>query len=56
MDIVRMAAVGMRNKEISEKLSISEGTVKMHLHSIYEKLGISGRVELSIYARDNALL
>ncbi|HEX2122015.1 MAG TPA: response regulator transcription factor [Thermoanaerobaculia bacterium] len=56
MDIVRMAAVGMRNREIGEKLSISEGTVKMHLHSIYEKLGISGRVELTIYARDNALL
>ena len=55
-DIVRMVAVGLRNKEIAEKLAISEGTVKMHLHSIYEKLGISGRVELSIYAREHALV
>jgi DNA-binding CsgD family transcriptional regulator len=28
----------------------------MHLHSIYEKLGVSGRMELSIYARENALV
>ena len=55
-DIVRMVAVGLRNKEIADRLAISEGTVKMHLHSIYEKLGMSGRVELSIYARDNALV
>ena len=56
LEIVRMAATGLRNKEIGEKLSISEGTVKMHLHSIYEKLEISGRMELSIYARENELL
>ena len=56
LDIVRMVAKGARNKEIAEKLGISEGTVKMHLHTTYEKLGISGRVELSIYARENALL
>jgi DNA-binding NarL/FixJ family response regulator len=56
IEIVRMAAIGARNKEIAEKLGISEGTVKMHLHTIYEKLRISGRVELSIYARDHALV
>ncbi|HEX8172934.1 MAG TPA: response regulator transcription factor [Thermoanaerobaculia bacterium] len=56
LDIVRMVATGLRNKEIGEKLSISEGTVKMHLHSIYEKLSISGRVELSNYARDHDLV
>jgi DNA-binding NarL/FixJ family response regulator len=56
LDIVRMVATGARNKEIAEKLGISEGTVKMHLHTTYEKLGISGRLELSIYARDHALI
>lgn len=56
LEIVRMVATGLRNKQIGEKLAISEGTVKMHLHSIYEKLDISGRVELSNYARENSLV
>lgn len=56
MEIVRMLASGLRNKEIGERLTISEGTVKMHLHSIYEKLHVSGRLELTIYARDNGLV
>ena len=56
LDIVRMVATGARNREIAEKLGISEGTVKMYLHTIYEKLGISGRVELSNYAREHALV
>src|SRR5215210_2753765 len=41
LDIVRMVAVGARNKKIAEQLGIAEGTVKMHLHTIYEKLDIS---------------
>lgn len=56
LDIVRMVAFGARNKKIAEQLGIAEGTVKMHLHTIYEKLEISGRVELSIYAREHALI
>lgn len=56
LDIVRMAASGARNREIGERLGISEGTVKMHLHSIYGKLRVSGRVELTIYAREHALV
>jgi len=56
LDIVRMVATGARNREIGEKLGISEGTVKMHLHTIYEKLGIGGRVELTNYAREHALV
>lgn len=56
LEIVRLAASGLRNKQIGDKLSITEGTVKIHLHAIYQKLGVSGRVELSNYARDKALL
>jgi DNA-binding NarL/FixJ family response regulator len=55
LDIVRMAARGLRNRQIADELSISEGTVKIHLHSIYAKLGVSGRVELTLYAREHAL-
>lgn len=53
LEIVRLAATGHHNREIAESLHITEGTVKVHLHNIYEKLGIEGRVELTIYARDH---
>lgn len=56
LELVKMVGVGLRNKQIAEKLGISEATVKIHLHSVYQKLGISGRVELSIYARDKSLV
>lgn len=56
LEVVRLVAEGLRNKEIGERLMISEGTVKIHLHSIYEKLQIGGRVELSVYARDRGLV
>lgn len=55
--IVPLVAEGCTNKEISQKLGLSEHTVKNHLFRIYEKLGISSRVELILYAvtqRDTA--
>lgn len=56
IDLVRMVAAGLRNREIGEKLFISEGTVKVHLHNIYEKLDIDGRMALSRYAREKGLV
>ena len=56
LEIVSMVSAGLRNKEIATRLSISEGTVKIHLHSIYEKLQIGGRMELSLYAREHGLM
>ena len=53
--IVRLVGEGLRNKEIGERLFISEGTVKAHLHKIYEKLNVRGRMELSLWARDRLL-
>ncbi len=55
-EIVKMVAVGMRNKEIANKLDIGEGTVKSHLHAIYEKLGVHGRVELTMYAYERGMV
>lgn len=55
-EIVKMVAAGLRNKEIADKLSIGEGTVKSHLHSIYEKLGVHGRVELTMYAYERGIV
>jgi DNA-binding NarL/FixJ family response regulator len=55
-EIVKMVAAGLRNKEIALKLSIGEGTVKTHLHTIYEKLGVHGRVELAMYALERGII
>lgn len=55
-DIVRMVAGGLRNKELAAKLSIAEGTVKIHLHHIYEKLGVDGRIALTLYAQKQGLV
>lgn len=56
LDIVRMVARGHRNRVIADSLSISEGTVKVHLHNIYEKLHIEGRLGLAVYAQTNGLV
>lgn len=55
IEIVQMVARGLANREVGEKLFISEGTVKTHLHTIYEKLGLRGRVQLANYAQENGL-
>lgn len=56
LEIVRMIAQGLRNKAIAERLAISEGTVKIHLHNVYEKLGLDGRLELMLHAQKQGLV
>jgi DNA-binding NarL/FixJ family response regulator len=46
-----LVAGGLSNKEISRRLRISEGTVKIHLHNIYEKLGVGNRTSLATLAQ-----
>lgn len=55
IEVARYVAEGLRNKEIAARASISEGTVKMHLHNIYEKIGIGSRTELALFVRDGGL-
>ena len=49
-EIVALVAQGYKNKEMAEKMFISEQTVKNHLHNIFDKLGVSDRLELALYA------
>jgi two-component system, NarL family, nitrate/nitrite response regulator NarL len=56
MDIVRLVAQGFPNKEIGKKLFISDNTVKNHVHNIYDKLGVSDRLELLLYAIHHRLI
>jgi len=52
-DVVRCVAEGFKNREIANKLGLSENTVKNYLFRIFDKLGISNRVELILYAFGN---
>jgi DNA-binding NarL/FixJ family response regulator len=49
-EIVGLVAQGYKNREMAEKMFISEQTVKNHLHNIFDKLGVSDRLELALYA------
>lgn len=55
-EMVRLVAKGLRNKEIAAQLSITEATVKTHLHRIYEKVEVGSRTELILYAQKKGLL
>ena len=46
-EVFRYAAAGLGNKEVANRLSISEATVKVHLTHIFQKLGLRGRGELA---------
>jgi two-component system nitrate/nitrite response regulator NarL len=45
-----MVAEGFSNRQISERLVLSEHTIKNYLFRVFEKLGVSTRVELTLYA------
>ena len=49
MEIVRLVAFGLSNCAVGQRLSLSESTVKNNLVRVYEKLGISTRIELILY-------
>jgi DNA-binding NarL/FixJ family response regulator len=55
IELVKMVALGLRNRAIAERLQISEGTVKIHLHNVYEKLGVDGRLELALWVQEQGL-
>jgi DNA-binding NarL/FixJ family response regulator len=55
IQLTRLLAEGLGNRDIAARLHISEGTVKVHLHRIYTKLGLKNRVALTLYAKDAGL-
>jgi two-component system nitrate/nitrite response regulator NarP len=50
--LIRFVRRGLRNREIAKELGVTEGTVKVYLHSIFEKLGVKNRTELAIRAEE----
>jgi DNA-binding NarL/FixJ family response regulator len=54
-EIAQMAALGVSTREIADRLAVKRGTVKIHLHSIYDKLSVGGRLGLIVFARRHGL-
>jgi two-component system NarL family response regulator len=55
-EIVCSVALGLRNAEIAERLSIAESTVKTHLNNVFQKLALRDRVEVALYALRHGLV
>jgi DNA-binding NarL/FixJ family response regulator len=53
-EVARAVAAGLSNKQIARKASISEATVKIHLHNAYKKLGIANRSMLAVMVSSGA--
>lgn len=49
-ELIRHVRQGLRNREIAKELGVTEGTVKVYLHAIFEKLAVKNRTELAIRA------
>ncbi|HVW87680.1 MAG TPA: response regulator transcription factor [Bryobacteraceae bacterium] len=56
IEIVEKIAGGLSNKEVGREFSIRERTVKHHLTNIYQKIGVSSRLELALFARDRQIV
>jgi DNA-binding NarL/FixJ family response regulator len=55
LEVLRFLSKGLQNKDIASALGISEGTVKLHVHHIYAKLGLGNRIDLAVYARNKGI-
>jgi DNA-binding NarL/FixJ family response regulator len=56
IEVVRLAIRGVPTKDIAERLAVRRGTVKVHLHNIYDKLQVDGRLGLILFARRQGLV
>jgi DNA-binding NarL/FixJ family response regulator len=52
-EVLRLVAGGLANKQIARKLSISERTVKAHLTSVFQQIGVSDRTQAALWAREH---
>jgi DNA-binding NarL/FixJ family response regulator len=53
VEVLRLAAKGLANKQIARNLGISEHTVKVHLGNVFRRIGVNDRTSAALWARDN---
>jgi two-component system, NarL family, nitrate/nitrite response regulator NarL len=53
-EIVNLVLHGLRNRQIADRLNLTEGTVKVYVHNIYQKLGVTSRMELATRLREGS--
>ena len=51
--ILSLVAQGLKNKEIASSMGITEGTVKVYLYKLFQKLGMNDRLDMALYGRKN---
>lgn len=56
LEVLKLLAVGMYNKEVAEKLNISERTVKNHVSNIFKKIEVTDRTQAAVFAIRNNLI
>jgi DNA-binding NarL/FixJ family response regulator len=56
VEVLRLVATGLSNKEVADKLVIAEGTVKNHLTNILGKLGVQDRLQAVMKAKENGII
>jgi len=56
VDVLRLVAEGLTNREIGKRLHLSEGTVKNQLSRILDRLGLRDRTQAAVYARDHGVI
>jgi DNA-binding NarL/FixJ family response regulator len=55
-EVAGLVSQGLANKAVAERLGVTEGTVKIHLYSIYQKLRVSNRAGLILRANESSAL
>lgn len=53
LEVLRLVAKGLANKQIARSLEISERTVKVHLGNVFRRIGVSDRTSAALWAREN---
>jgi DNA-binding NarL/FixJ family response regulator len=53
VQVLRLAATGLANKQIARKLGISESTVKVHLGNVFRRIGVTDRTSAALWAREH---
>jgi DNA-binding NarL/FixJ family response regulator len=56
LEVLKLLAIGMYNKEVAENLEISERTVKNHVSNIFKKLEVTDRTQAAVFAIRNNLI